>query len=292
MRYLKQTISDFVDDNGQTQAAALAYFSLFALPPLLLLVISIAGLAFGREAAQGKVQAQIQGLIGSGAASQISTMVAKAGQHSSTGAVATGLGLLALIFGATSAFSQLQQSLNTIWRVKPDPKASGIKNFVVGRIFSFGMVVAIGFLLLVSLVIDTILTGFGGMIKGWLPAGFSEALLHGITFLVSFIVISIMFAAIFKVLPDAAIEWRQVSVGAIATAALFTVGKFLIGFYLGRSGTASMYGAAGSLVLIVLWLYYSSIIVLVGAEFTRVWSESHGKVIEPKKGAVRVDLAA
>ncbi|MBZ5586917.1 MAG: YihY/virulence factor BrkB family protein, partial [Acidobacteriia bacterium] len=257
------------------------------LAPLLLLVISIVGLVFGRQAVQHEIQGQIQGLIGRGPASEVGSMVQSAGQHASTGVVGAALGIVALLFGATGAFSQLQSSLNLIWRVKPDPQAGGVKSFLSHRILSMGMILAIAFLLLVSLAVSAALSALGGFVAGLLPQGFSGPLLHGIEFIVSLAIVAALFAAMFAVLPDAKIRWRDVWLGAWITSVLFTVGKFLIGLYLGHSGAATAYGAAGSLVLVVLWIYYSSIILLLGAEFTEVWATRNGAV-QPKPGAVRV----
>ncbi len=284
---LKQTVSDFLDDNCTTLGAALAYYTIFALPPLLLVIIGIMGFVVGHEAAQARIQGQIQALIGASAGNQVGTIVAKAGQHSNSGIIGAIVGLIALLFGATSAFVQLQTSLNVIWRVKPDPKQGGVKNFITERLLSFGMVVSLGFLLLVSLAVSAALEGMGSVITSHLPQWLSKGVLHGFELVASVILIALLIAAIFKVLPDAEIKWRQVWLGAIGTALLFTAGKFLIGLYLGRSGAASVYGAAGSLILIVLWIYYSSLIVLFGAEFTKVLSERRGQVALPKEGAVR-----
>jgi membrane protein len=289
MQFLKKTINDFLGDDCMTQAAALAYFTLFALPPLLLVIISVVGLVLGHEAAQGKIQAQIQGLMGTAAGQQVGTIVAKAGQHTSSGTLGTIVGLVALIFGATGAFTQLQTSLNTVWHVKPDPKAGGIKAFITLRILSFGMVVSVGFLLLVSLVVSAALDSVGGIVAQWIPSIVSRVLIDVAGFIVSLAIISALFAAMFKVLPDARLAWRQVWAGAVGTALLFNVGKYLIGLYLGKSGVASAYGEAGSLILIVLWIYYSSLIVLLGAESTKAWSILHGERIEPKAGAVLTD---
>jgi membrane protein len=288
MKILKTAVQDFINDDCTTMAAALAYYTLLALPPLLLVLISIVGLAFGHDAAQGKIQSEIRDLIGSGAGNQVGTMVQHAADNRSSGIVGAVLGLVTLIFGATTSFAQLQTALNRIWRVKPDPKAGGVWNFLTQRVLSLGMIVAVGFLLLVSLAVSAALSSFGGVVAGWLPEGFSKTLLHGIELAISFLVISALFATVFKVLPDAKLTWRQVGAGALATGALFTVGKFAIGLYLGKTGAASAYGAAGSLVLIVLWIYYSSLIVLLGAEFTRVHAESRGHSVQPKEGAVVV----
>jgi membrane protein len=277
-----------MDDDGTTMAAALAYYTTFSIAPLLLIIISIVGLVFGRQAVQHQIDAQIQGLIGQGAASQVGAMVKNAAQHSSTGIISAILGMIALIVGATGSFTQLQSSLNRIWHVKPDPRAGGIKNFIGHRILSLGMILAIAFLLLVSLVVSAALSAFGNLISGLLVQGFSHALLMAINFIVSLAIIAALFAAMFKVLPDAKIQWRDVWIGASITAVLFTIGKFLIGMYLGHSGTASAYGTAGSFVLIVLWIYYSSLIFLFGAELTAAWSEAHSGSIQPKAGAVKI----
>jgi membrane protein len=285
---LKRAVNRFIDDDCPTMAAALAYYTTFSLAPLLLIIISVVGLIFGREAVQHDIQGQIQALIGQGPASQVGSLVQNAGQHSSSGVVGTILGVLALLFGASGCFSQLQSSLNQIWHVKPDPRVGGIRNFVTHRILSFGMIMAIAFLLVVSLAVTAALSAFGDFISAYLPRGFSGPLLQVLGFVASLAVITTLFAAMFKVLPDAKIRWRDVWIGAGLTALLFTIGKFLIGMYLGHSGTASAYGAAGSLVLVVLWIYYSSMIFLFGAEFTAVWSQAHSGAVQPKPGAVQV----
>ena len=284
-----RSVSQFLEDDGTTMAAALAYYTTFSIAPLLLIVISIVGLVFGRDVVQHQIEREIQGLIGQGAGSQIGAMVKSAGQHSSSGLLAAILGGITLIFGATGAFAQLQASLNRIWDVKPDPSVGGLKNFIGQRILSLGMILAIAFLLLVSLAVSAALSAFGNFISGMLSNGMSHAVLMAISFTVSLVIVTALFAAMFKVLPDAVIRWRDVWIGAGITAVLFTVGKFLIGMYLGHSGTASAYGAAGSFVLIVLWIYYSSLIFLFGAEFTAEWSEAHSGSIQPKPGAVKVE---
>lgn len=286
----KKSVSRFMDDDCMTMAAALAYYATFSIPPLLLIVISIAGLIFRRQVVQDQITEQIQGLIGQGAATQVGAMVQNAGEHSSTGIVGAALGIIALLFGATGAFTQLQSSLDRVWRVKPDPKAGGIKNFIGQRVLSLGMILAIAFLLMVSLAVSAALSAFGSFLAGYLPSGFSGPVLQGLAQLGSLAIIAMLFAAMFKVMPDAKIGWRQAWTGAIITAVLFTVGKFLIGVYLGHSSAASAYGAAGSLVLIVLWIYYSSLILLLGAEFTVVRTEAKLGKIEPKPGAVKVHV--
>jgi membrane protein len=286
---LSKSVGRFKDADGTTMAAALAYYTTFSIAPLLLIVISIVGLVFGRQAVQHQVEAQIQSLIGQGAATQIGGMVKNAAQHSSTGILGAVLGGLALFVGATGAFSQLQSSLNRIWHVKPDPRSGGIKSFIVKRILSFGMILAIAFLLLVSLAVSAALAAFGSLLSELLPAAFSHPVLMAVSFIISLMIIAALFAAMFKVLPDANIDWRDVWIGAGLTAILFTIGKFLIGLYLGHSAIASAYGAAGSFVLIVLWIYYSSLIFLFCAQLTATWTEARTGTIKPKRGAVRVE---
>ena len=286
-RYLGRAISRFIDDDCTTMAAALAYYTIFSLAPLLLIVIAIVGLVFGRAAVQQEIQQQIQSLIGSGAATEVGAMIASATHHSSNSVPSAILGLAALLFGASGVFAQLQSSLNQVWRVQPDPRTGGVKNFFAQRILSFGMILAFAFLLLVSLAITAAVAAFGSFISAHLPPWFSGPLLLSAGFLVSFSIVTVLFASIYKILPDAVIRWRDVWIGAAITSMLFTVGKFLIGFYLGRSGDANAYGAAGSLVLIALWVYYSSLVFFIGAEFTEVWEEVHSGQVLPKAGAVR-----
>jgi membrane protein len=288
MTYLKRTINEFLKDDCTTKAAALAYYITFSLAPLLLIVIGVAGLVFGREEVQGRLQEQIQNLVGSGAASQIQMMIQKTGEHTSAGLTSTIVGFITLIVGATTAFAQLQSALNGIWHVKPDPNRGDIRNMLMQRLLSFAMISGVAFLLLVSLVISAALAAFSGMLRSMLPADFSTAVLGVVDWTVSIVIITALFAAVFGVLPDVVVAWRPVWVGAALTALLFTFGKSLIAFYLGRSGIASAYGAAGSLVILLFWIYYSSMIVLFGAEFTKVWAELHGTRAAPRKGAIRV----
>ena len=287
-RLITGSVSKFIDDDCTTMGAALAYYTTFSIAPLLLIVISIAGLVFGRAAVQHDIQSQIEGLIGKGAASQIGAMVQSAGQHSSTGIVGSILGIVVLLIGATGAFTQLQTSLNQVWHVKPDPRVGGVRNFLGHRVLSLGMILAIAFLLLVSLAVTAALSAFGELISGFLPTVFSKGFLLALGFVVSLIIVAALFAAMYKVLPDVKLGWRNVWIGAGITAVLFDLGKFLIGLYLGSSGTANAYGAAGSFVLVVLWIYYSSLILLFGSEMTTVWTEIYGHPVEAKAGAIRV----
>jgi membrane protein len=287
--WITRSISRFSDDDCPSMAAALAYAAIFSIAPLLLIVIAVAGLAFGRDVVQHQIQTQIQGLIGGGAATQVGAMVEKAGEQSSAGVLSAILGGVAVLIGASGALLQLQSSLDRIWRVKPDPKAGGVKNFIGKRVLSLGMIMAIAFLLMVSLAVSAALAAFGSLASGYLPRGLSAPVLMALGFATSFAVITVLFALMLKFLPDARIDWANVWRGAAVTALLFTIGKYLIGVYLGRSSTASSYGAAGSFVLIVLWLYYSSMIFLFGAELTAVHAGVDAGRTEPKEGAVRVE---
>jgi len=274
---LKETFSEWSKDNAPRLAAALAYYTVFSLPPLLLIVIAIAGLAFGAQAVQGQIVNQIQGLVGQTGAEAIQTMIAGAAiQGPGTGIIATILGLGALLFGATGVFGQLQGSLNTVWEVTPRPNR-GIWGFIQDRFLSFSMVLGVGFLLLVSLVISAALSAIGEGLKNLFPQ--FMALVQVFNFLFSFGLITLLFAMMYKFLPDAKIAWKDVWIGAAITALLFTVGRFLLGLYLGNSNVISTYGAAGSLVLILLWIYYSAQILLLGAEFTQVYARRYGSYI-------------
>jgi membrane protein len=289
MRYLKRTVTTFMEDDCMTQAAALAYYSVLSLAPLVLTVVGIAGLLFGRESVQQQVYGEARTLIGAGAAEQLQTMVTRAGQHQNAGIIGTVVGLIILLLGATGTFSSLQDALNAIWHVKPDPAISGVKVFLKKRLLSFGILLGVGFMLMVSLILSAILTAAGGALKqAILPAGLSSALVQAAGLVISFGIIGFLIAAIFKILPDAEIYWRDVLIGAVLTSILFTIGKTAIALYLGKAGVANAYGAAGSFVAIIIWLYYGSLILLFGAEFTKTWALRHRRRIEPEKGAVEV----
>ncbi len=286
---LKKTIAEFAQDDCLQMAAALAYYTVFSLPPLLVLVIMIAGVQFGEDAVQGRVQEEVTRLVGPQAAEQVQTMISNASESLAGGGNfwATLLGVAALVFGATGAFAQLQKALNRAWNVQPDPERSGVKNFLLKRALSFGMILGTGFLLLVSLTLSALLTAIGTGLQEWLP-GLPINLSRALDFALSFAVITVLFAAIFRILPDARISWRDVWIGAATTAVLFVVGKMAIGFYLGQSDPGSVFGAAGSLALVLLWIYFSALLLLLGAEFTQVWARRHGEAIVPSRGAVRV----
>lgn len=255
-------------DDCLTLGAALAYYTVFSLAPVLVIAIAVAGAVFGQEAAQGEIVAQIRGLVGEEGATAIQSLIQSAGRQDA-GARATLIGLLVLLFGSTSAFSQLQSALNTIWEV-PLRAQSGLWEMTRSRFLSFAAVLGTGFLLSVSLVLSAAGAAFGRFGWGWVPA--IGRMLELADFLGSMLVHTLLFAMIFKLLPDAAIRWRDVWVGAGVTAGLFFVGKLVIGLYLGTSDVGAAYGAAGWVILILAWVYYSAQIVLFGAEFTRAYA--------------------
>lgn len=278
---LKTTFKEWTEDKAPRLGAALAYYTIFSLAPLLIIAIAIAGLAFGEQAAQHQLQEQIRGMVGSQGAEAIQTMIAKASRPSS-GIVATIIGLVTLVLGASGVFSQLQDALNTIWEVKPK-EGRGIKGIIKDRVLSFTMVLGIGFLLLVSLVLSAVLAALGSFLNTLMPN--MSILMQIANIVISFAVITLLFAMIFKLLPDVEVSWRDMWLGAALTAVLFTIGKLAIGLYLGHSSATSVYGAAGSLVVLLLWVYYSAQILLFGAEFTQVYAMKCGSKCRPKNGA-------
>ncbi|HEX2055274.1 MAG TPA: YihY/virulence factor BrkB family protein [Nitrospiraceae bacterium] len=282
---LKQTFTDWSNDKVPRLGAALAYYTVFAIVPLLIIIIAIIGLVFGEEAAQSYIFDQIAGLVGEQSANAIKDMIHRADKPS-TGIIATVIAAVTLLFGASGLFGQLQDALNTIWGVEPKP-GRGIWGLIKDRFLSFMAVLGTGFLLLVSLVLSAALAALGKWFGGWLPA--PEVVLQALNFLISFGVITALFAMMFKLLPDAKVAWSDVWVGAAITALLFTLGKFLIGLYLGKSDVGSAYGAAGSLVIVLLWVYYSAQILLFGAEFTQVYANTSGAKIVPSEQAIAVD---
>jgi membrane protein len=283
---LKDTAKDFMDDECPRMAAALSYYTVFALPPLLILLLLIAGAVWDPADVQNAIQTQMGSLMGSQGAQEIGNIINQAERPGGKGIKAV-LGVGALILGATGAFLQLQGALNRAWEVEPDPSAGGWKNFVFKRLLSLGMILGIAFLLLVSLALSAAVSALGGF-AGRLIPGASAAILFLFENVITFVVVAGLFATIFKVLPDAKIAWKDVRVGAAVTALLFTLGKFGLGFYLGRSNPGEAFGAAGSLALVLVWIYYSSMIVLFGAEFTQQWAVNRGGGIEPDEGARRM----
>lgn len=284
LNLIKESFKEWQKDGALDLGAALAYYTIFSLAPLLLVALAVAGLLWDRGQIQEQLIGQIQGLMGPQGAQAVQTMLANAGQHGS-GVTASILGVVTILFGATGVFVQLQSALNRVWNVEAKP-GKGIWSFVKTRLISFGMVLGVGFLLLVSLIISTAVSAIGKWATGLMPG--SETLMQVLTFAVSFALVTFLFALMYKYLPDVEIGWRDVWIGAVVTALLFTLGKFLIGLYLGKSSVASTYGAAGSLVILLLWIYYSSQILFLGAEFTQVYATRYGSQIKPSKHAVPV----
>lgn len=278
---MKETFDEWNRDKAPRLAAALAYYTAFSIAPLLIVVIALVGLIYGQEAVRGQLDNQIQGLVGAQAAAAIQELVAGA-NHPDTGIIASIIGVVTLMLGAAGLFGQLQDALNTVWGVEPKPN-QGLMATIRSRLLSFTMVLGIGFLLLVSLVISAALSAINAWMSSLLP--FSPVILQVINLIVSLAVITGLFSLIYKVLPDVKIAWRDVTLGAFVTAVLFTIGKFLIGLYLGQSSIASSYGAAGSFVVLLLWIYYSAQILLFGAEFTQVFARRYGSKIEPADNA-------
>ncbi len=284
---LKQTVVDFFDDNAPRHGAAIAYYTLFALAPVLLIVIAVAGFVVGEDVVRSELLAQIAALIGKDGADAVRAILERANKPRD-GITATLLGLGGLLFAATGAFLELQAALNMIWRVRTEPDAGiDVPDLVKRRLRSLAVVVSIGFLLLVSLSVSAalklLMTWIGGVIPG-LPT-----LLAILDQLLSLAVTGGLFALLFRALPDVHLRWRDVGVGALATAVLFAVGQRLIGLYLGNSALASPFGAAGTIAIILVWVYYSTQIVLLGAEFTRLYAERYGRRAPPMDGAVRAD---
>lgn len=281
---IKESFHEWSEDKASRLAAALSYYTIFSLAPLLVIVIAIAGLVWGQQAAKGAIVGQIQGLVGQSGAQQVQTMIQNANRPGA-GIVATIIGVVVLILGATGVFTALQDSMNTIWEVQPKA-GQGIWHMIRERFLSFAMVLGIGFLLIVSLVVTAALSAIGKFMAGSLP--FSTLLLQAINIAVSLLVLTFLFAVIYKFLPDAKTGWKEVLLGGLITAILFTVGRQLIGLYLGRSSTASIFGAAGSLIILLLWIYYSGMILFMGAEITQVYANHFGKGIVPAPNAERV----
>ena len=278
---VKQSFSEWNDDKCSRLGAALSYYTIFSLAPLLLIVISVAGLFFGRKAAEGAIYQQIAGLVGGDAAKFIQEAVAKA-NHPGQGVVSLIIGVVVLMVGATGVVIELQDALNTVWKLVPKPNR-GIWGFVRTRLLSIAMIMALGFLLLVSLIFSAALAA----ITGWLRSRVGDIALLGwvIDFVVSLGTISLLIALIYKILPEAHVAWRDVWVGAPVTAALFILGKYLIGLYIGKASVGSAFGAAGSLAVLLVWVYYSTQLILLGAEFTRVYANRFGKKVVPTSQA-------
>jgi membrane protein len=267
-KLLKDTILSFIEDEALSRGAAIAFYTVTSLAPVLLIVIAIAGLAFGRDAAQSAIIGQLSGLMGPQAAEVLQSAVASA-SGASSGIIATVVGMMTLMITASGVFGEVQSALNAIWKAEPTGLTT-VSRLIRARAASLGLVAALGFLLMVSLVVSAALTVFGNDLNSILPLGI--VLLPVLHFVVSLLLISALFAAVYKVLPDRHLEWRDVVVGGVVTAILFNIGKSLIGWYIGSSAVASSYGAAGALIVLLLWVYYSIQIFLLGAEFTKIYA--------------------
>lgn len=277
---LKKVVTSWLDDYAPSMGAALAYYTLFSLAPLLLIVISVAGLVFGQDAARGEIESQLRGLMGEQGASAVQALLASVDKPTE-GVTAAVVGIVLLLVGATTVFGELQDALDRIWRAPIQDRSGGWLALIRARLLSFGMILAIGFLLMVSLILSAVLSivehWWSTLYGGWL---FIANLVNGIA---GFFLIAAMFALIYKIMPRVRVQWRDVWIGAVFTALLFTLGKALIGFYIGRSGVVSGFGAAGSLVVVLLWVYYSAQIFLIGAEFTWVYANTWGSRKPPEK---------
>ena len=279
----RDTFFQWLDREPFRNSAVISFYTIFSLPGLLVIIINLAGYFYGEEAITRRISAEIEGMIGGNTAKDIEAIIANASMHRDS-TFASLIGVATLIFGATGVFYQLQQTLNLIWEVKPQPHNKIVK-MVLDRVFSFGLVLAVGFLLLVSLVLSAMLT----VLSDWVAIYFSETfniLFRLMDLSLSLGVITFLFAAIFKILPDATVSWRDVWTGAFVTALLFVVAKFALGLYFGHSDPASAYGAAGTIILIMLWVSYAGLIVLFGAEFTRAYADWRGAKVKPVDFAV------
>jgi len=280
---LKKASVSFIEDDGMKLSASLSYYTVFSLCPILIIIMSLAGVVFGKDAVQGRIYDQISGLVGSDAAIQVQEIIIniEKSQHGTVGAI---VGAVLLIFGATGVFTEIQDSINYIWSVKAKPKKGWLK-YLSNRAISFSLLVGIGFVLLVALVINALMDILNDRLEKILPS-YSVYLFYFLSLVLILVIISLLFTIIYKVLPDAIIAWKDAMVGAIFTTVLFLIGKFLIGYYLGNSNIGLTYGTAASIVIILVWVYYSSIILYFGAEFTRMYAIHIGKGIRPNETAV------
>jgi membrane protein len=276
-KMIKDTVLSFIEDSALSRGAAIAFYTVTSIAPVLLIVVAIAGLVFGREAAQNAISGQLTGLMGQQTADVLQAAIASAAGKSSS-ILASMVGIATLVLTASGVFGEMQSTLNAIW--KTEPRATTVSRLIQARAVSLGLVAALGFLLIVSLAVSAGLTAFGNYLDSIMPIG--RFILPVLNFVISFALLAVLFAAIYKVLPDRPLEWRDVIFGAVVTAILFTIGKSLIGLYLGSSAIASSYGAAGGVIVLLLWVYYSVMIFLLGAEFTKTYANRHGSHPLPK----------
>ncbi|SDK23961.1 membrane protein [Catalinimonas alkaloidigena] len=284
--FLKEMFQAYSDDDCFTLGAALSYYTVFSLAPILIIIIALVGFIFGPDAVRGEIYHQLDGLLGPENAAQIQSLVRNAYQ-SQSGIVATVIGIITLVFGATGVFTQLKKSLNIVWQMKAEAK-SGILRFALDRLVSFAMVVAIGFVLLVALVVEALAASLSDYLEQLIPA-FSGPLVVTVNFAITLVLTSLIFACIYKFLPDAKVRWSDVMVGSLVTSLLFALGRLGIGLYLSKSNVGETFGAAGFLVVLLTWVYYSSQILFLGAEFTYVYARRYGSGIQPSANAVKVE---
>lgn len=282
---LKKAFNGFVDDKVLKLSASLAYYTVFAIGPMIIVIIYVAGLIYGREAVQGNIFGEIQGLVGAEAAIQIQEMIKNAAL-SREGNFAFIVGIITLVIAATGVFAEIQDSVNQIWNLKPKPKKGWLK-MLTDRLLSFSVIISLGFVLLVSLLINGVIEFLMERLQARFP-NLAVVVVYIVNILITFTIISTLFGVIFKVLPDAIIKWKDVMVGSMVTAILFMLGKFAITFYIGKSDVGGAYGTAGSLVVLLLWVYYSSVILYFGAEFTKAYAAKYGSPIHPSEIAVWV----
>ncbi len=280
----KETVSEWDDDRAMSLAASLAFYTLLSIAPLLVVAVAVAGMVFGEDAARGEIVRQLEGVLGHQGGEAIQSILVSA-KKPTAGITGTVVGVVVLLFGASGVFSELQAAMDTIWNVRPKPL--GIFGFVKARLLSFAMVLGVAFLLLVSLLLSAALSAAGTFLGANLPGG--ETIWQVANFIISFAIITGLFALMFKVIPDVIVAWKDVFVGATITAFLFTIGKLLIGLYLGKASVGSPYGAAGSLVVLVVWIYYSTQILLLGAEATQVYARHCGTKITPNELAEAIE---
>ncbi|MDI9365602.1 MAG: YihY/virulence factor BrkB family protein [Flavobacterium sp.] len=280
---VKEAYQLFTENKAMRMSAALAYYTIFSIAPMLIVIISLCDIFYGKAAIEGSIYGQIQGFVGKEAALQIEQVIRNA-TTSTDITWASAIGVASLIFAATGVFAEIQDSINQLWRLKAKPKKGWLK-LIINRVLSFSMVISLGFILLVSLIVNSVLDMIGAQLLKLLPQ-VAIYVAYSINLFITFITISLLFAIIFKVLPDARIKWKDVVVGAVTTAVLFMLGKFAIGFYLGTSHVSNSYGAAGSMIIILLWVYYSSAILYFGAAFTRAYALHKGSNIYPNNYAV------
>ncbi|UOQ72969.1 YihY/virulence factor BrkB family protein [Hymenobacter cellulosilyticus] len=283
---LKTTASEFMTNNSFRHAAALSYYTIFSLPPLLLIVITVASSMYGTEAVTGQVYGQMRGFLGADSAKFLQDSIAEFTKQQKSG-VASIIGIGALIFAATTFFVTLQESINDIWNLKVKPR-NGIWQFVRDRLLSFGLILSVALLLLISFVVSAVLSAFTGQLQQWFPE-IGVVVIRLVDFILSLAVTSLLFALIYRFLPDAIIRWRDVGIGAFITALLFVLGKFLIAFYIAKADPGSAFGAAGSAIVLLVWVNYSALIIFFGAEFTQEFADAFGQKVQPKHHAVRIE---